>query len=199
MTAFITRCLKSSKLFWIGIWLVFATIPVWAEGIVVRKAEAELADGQLLVSTRFDIKLTNTLFQAMELGIPLAFRLEFELVRPRITAWYLSLAEWFDPHAHLIFKLTYQPLINRYRVTIGSLSTFYPSLDSALAAVGSIQGWRVLDSGELAGLSPDKVAARVRLELDFSELPKPYQLNALGSSEWALTSNWIPLTMKGSG
>jgi hypothetical protein len=64
--------------------------------------------------------------------------------------------------------------------------------------VGAIQGWRELNPGELSGSSPDQLAGRVRLALDISELPKPYQLNALGSSDWTLSSNWVSLDMKGS-
>jgi hypothetical protein len=37
----------------------------------------------------------------------------------------------------------------------------------------------------------------VRLVLDVSELPKPYQLNAFASPDWTLSSNWISLDMKG--
>lgn len=200
MTAFITRCLKSNKkLFLAWVWLVCTAVPGWAEGITVRKAELEFVDGQISVSTRFNIKLTNTLYQAMTQGIPLPFRLEFELARPRIASWYLSLAEWFNPHARLIFKLSFQPLTNRYRVTLGSLSTSYPTLEKALAAVGSIQGWRVLGADELVWFSTtDKIVAHVRLEVDIGELPKPYQLNALGSSDWALTSGWVNVEIKGS-
>jgi len=194
MTAFITRCLRNVSLL---VWLACAVLPAWADGISASRNEAELVDGQLSVSTRFNVKLPNTLYQTLTQGIPLSFRLQFELTRPRTTAYYLTVKEWFDPHASLAFKLSYQPLTNRYRVTIGTLSTYYQSLDKALAALGAIQGWRVLDPGTLGGISPDKVAGRVRLELDIGELPKPFQLNALGSPDWGLASNWINLDVKG--
>ncbi len=197
MTAFITRCLRNVSLF---VWLLTcAVLPAWGDGISAIRSDAELVDGQLSVSTRFNVKLPTTLYQTLTQGIPLSFRLEFELTRPRTTAYYLSVKEWFDPHASMVFKLSYQPLTNRYRVTIGSLSTYYQSLDKALASLGAIQGWRVLDSGALSGVSADKVAGRVRLELDIAELPKPFQLNALGSPDWGFASNWTTLDVKGGG
>ncbi|GGY09789.1 DUF4390 domain-containing protein [Paludibacterium paludis] len=180
-------------------WLACAALPAWSDGISASRSEAELVDGQLSVSTRFNVKLSNTLYQTLTQGIPLSFRLEFELTRPRATAYYLSVKEWFDPHASMAFKLSYQPLTNRYRVTIGSLSTYYQSLDKALAALGAIQGWRVLEPGTLSGVSADKVAGRVKLELDIGELPKPFQLNALGSPDWGLASSWTNLDVKGGG
>jgi hypothetical protein len=196
MMASTTRCLRNLSLL---LWLLACTVSTaWADAISAKRAEAELVDGQLAVSTRFNIKMPLGLSEALTQGVPLTFRLEFELSRPKLTAYYLDVSQWFSPHASIAFKLSYQSLTNRYRVSIGSFSNYYPSLVEALRSVGGIQGWRVLDAGSLSGRSPDQVAGRIRLALDISELPKPYQLNAFGSSDWTLTSSWISLDMKGS-
>ncbi|BEV72427.1 MULTISPECIES: DUF4390 domain-containing protein [unclassified Paludibacterium] len=171
--------------------------PAWADNVNARRAEAELIDGQLAISTRFNIKLPSGLSEALTQGVPLTFRLEFELTRPRSTALYLNLSQWFAPHASMVFRLSYQPLTDRYRVAIGSFANYYSNLNEAMRAIGAIQSWRVLNVGALSGNSPDQVAGRVRLVLDISELPKPFQLNALGSSDWTLGSNWTSLDMKG--
>ncbi|WP_243729337.1 DUF4390 domain-containing protein [Paludibacterium purpuratum] len=182
---------------WLVCLLVCLSHFAWADSISARRAEAELVDGQLAISTRFGIKLPPGLSEALTQGVPLTFRLEFELTRPRTTAYYLNLSQWFAPHASIIFKLSYQPLTDRYRVTIGSFSNYYASLNDAMRAIGAIQSWRVLNAGTLSGDTPDQVAGRVRLVLDISELPKPFQLNALGSADWTLGSNWVALDMKG--
>jgi len=197
MTASITRCLRNTSLL---LWLLTCALPAaWAsDAVSAKRSEAELADGQLAVSTRFNIKLPNGLSEALTQGVPLTFRLEFELTRPRLASYYLNLSQWFAPHASISFKLSYQSLTNRYRVTIGSFSNYYSSLPEALRAIGAIQSWRVLDPGYLSSDTPDQVAGRVRLVLDISELPKPFQLNAFGSSDWTLSSNWIVLDMKGA-
>ncbi|WP_293759889.1 DUF4390 domain-containing protein [uncultured Aquitalea sp.] len=183
------------------IWLLACTVmTAQAEGIVARRAEAELTpDGQLSVSSRFQTRLPNSLSDALQQGVTLTFRLEFQLTKPRSTAYYLDLKEWFDPHASLAYKLSYQPLTSRYRVTIGSFSNYYGSLNEAMGVVGAIQDWRVLDNGALDPKSPGKVAGRIRLVLDIGELPKPFQLNALGSSDWSLSSNWTSLNVKEGG
>ena len=196
MTASITRYLRNASLI-LGLWCATA-LCVFADTLPASRAEAELAgDGQLSVSTRFQVKLPPALSDALEQGITLPFRLDVEITKPRLLAYRLSLSQWFEPHASLSFKLSFQALTNRYRVTIGSLSRYYNSLPEALSAVGSISGWRVLDPGALNGLTPRDVEARVRLSLDIGELPKPFQLNALGSSEWGLASGWVNLGMKG--
>jgi hypothetical protein len=194
MTASITRCLRNVSLL---LWLLVCAVPsAWADAVVAHRAEAEIVDGQLAVSTRFSIRLPTGLSDALTQGVPLTFRLEFELTRPRMTAYYLDISKWFSPHADITFKLFYQPLTNRYRVAIGSFSNYYPTLNDAVRSIGAIQNWRVLDPGSLSGATPDQVAGRVRLVLDISELPKPFQLNALGSSDWTLASGWTSLDVQ---
>ncbi|HJV07461.1 MAG TPA: DUF4390 domain-containing protein [Chromobacteriaceae bacterium] len=194
MTASITRCLRSISLIF---WLLTCTVATaQAEGIAPRRAEALLmSDGQLSVSTRFQTRLPYSLTETLAQGVVLTFRLEFELTRPRTTSYFLDLRQWFEPHASLAFKLAYQPLTNRYRVTIGSLSNYYASLNEALNAMGGIQDWRVLEPGALDPRRPSQVAGKVRLSLDIGELPKPFQLNALGSSDWSLSSGWQNLVI----
>lgn len=195
MTGFITRCLRSLSLL---VWLSAVMVqPAWADSIAAQRAVATLINGQLSVSTRFDIKLPAGLNDALMQGVPLPFRLEFELTRPRATSYYLNISNWFAPHASMSFTLSYQPLTQRYRRSIGSFATYYPTLGDALRAIGAIQGWRVLSPGLLSDVAPDDVAGRVRLILDISELPKPFQLNALGSSDWTLASVWTNLDIKG--
>ncbi|MBI3145549.1 MAG: DUF4390 domain-containing protein [Pseudogulbenkiania sp.] len=197
MTASITRCLRSaSLLFWL---IACAVLPAWADSISATRSEAELSEGQLAISTRFDIKLTPSLSDALAQGVALPFRLEFELTRPRSTAYLLDVKEWFEPHARLHFKIAYQSLTSRYRVSIGSLSRYYPTQAEALSALGAIHGWRVLEPGTLNGLSADRVKGRVRLLLDIGGLPTPFQLNALGSSDWSLASDWVELNVKDAG
>lgn len=196
MTASITRYFRNASLI-LGLWCATAFC-AFADSLHASRAEAELVDGQLAISTRFQVKLPQPLSDALEQGVTLAFRLDVELTRPRTLAYRLSLYQWFEPHASLTFKLSYQALTGRYRVTIGTLPRYYPNLDEALAAVGSIRGWRVLEPGTLGNLSSHDVEARTRLVLDIGELPKPFQLNAFGSPEWGLSSDWINLGVKGS-
>ncbi|MCT6881821.1 MAG: DUF4390 domain-containing protein, partial [Snodgrassella alvi] len=82
------------------------------------------------------------------------------------------------------------------RVSMGStFSTEYNSLETALKAIGAAANWRVLSSGTLSGVSAGEVRADVRLSLSISQLPKPFQINALTSHNWQLDSGWHRLVI----
>lgn len=196
MTVFTMHCWPGIVKLLCAFALLFA-LPAQADTINVTRSEAELtSDGQLLVSTRFDVQLPPSLNQALQQGVALDFKLDFELDKPRFTAYGLKLSNWFSPTASMNFKISYHALTRRYRVTIGSLSNHYTTLGEALRATGAISGWRVLGSGKLSELKPNEIAGRIRLALDLGNLPKPFQLNALGSSDWSLSSGWVNLSIK---
>ncbi|MGL6071177.1 DUF4390 domain-containing protein [Craterilacuibacter sp.] len=168
---------------------------VLADDIQSTKAEAEVSDGKLQLATRFTTELSPDLRDALQQGIPLTFKLEFDLTRPRAYAYYANLRDWFEPTASLDFRLSYYRFTNRYRVSIGSLSTHYANLDEALRAVGNISSWTVLDVSGWDSSDTRRVAGRVRLTLDIGALPRPFQLNALGSRDWTLASDWIDVNV----
>lgn len=194
-----TRCwarLCSLCLIWTCLWLI---VPVSraAEGIAVQRSALTIEGDTLSVSSRFQVTLPPVLLDAVQQGIPLTFQLTFELTRPRSTAYWLRVRHWFDPTAQLDFKLMYYRLTNRYRVSIGSLATSYASLQEAMMAIGGIAGWHVLS---VEGWDQDArrdLRGRLQLSLDVSQLPRPFQLNALGSRDWSLSSSWIPLAPEG--
>ncbi|NDV11447.1 DUF4390 domain-containing protein [Crenobacter sp. HX-7-9] len=192
MTAFITRCLKSLSL----LLLVAGMGLARADGVEVRRAELELAEHKLQLSTRFHTTLPPVLQDALQQGVPLTFELQFELTRPRGYAYYYDLTSWFEPTARLEFKLSYYRFTNRYRLTIGSLSKYYATLDEALSALGNIAGWAVLDVADWSEADARRAQGRVRLALDTGALPRPFQLGALGDRDWALSSPWTDVKVR---
>ena len=166
-----------------------------AETISSRRAEAEVtADGQLSVSTRFQTRLTPSLSDALEQGVVLPFRLEFQLTAAadRLLSEFQRMVRSARPAWLRCPTSPDQSLPGHHRWTVH----FYPTLREALGAVGAIQGWRVLNNGTLDPRAPGRVAGQVRLLLDIGELPKPFQLNALGSADWSLSSDWVKLDVK---
>lgn len=194
MTASTTPCWLKRFSLALGIFIVclLSALPAQAaEGIVVRRLAANIEDGALEISTRYQTTLPPPLQDALQQGVPLTFQLTFELTRPRTSAWWLQVKTLFEPTATLSFKLVYYRLTNRYRVAIGGLATNYGSLNEALSAVGSIAGWRVMDLSSWSRDNQRDLRGRVRLALDIGQLPRPFQLNALGSRDWALESEWV--------
>lgn len=144
---------------------------------------ADGANGAIVLNATFEFELPQALEEAVQKGIALYFNIEFELFRKR---WY-----WFDrmvASQTLVYRLSYSPLTRQYRLARGGLSQPFDSLDEALALVKSVRNWKVM---ERAQLSPrDEYEAQVRMRLDVSQLPKPFQVNAITSREWSLASDW---------
>lgn len=194
--AFITRLFKSSKLMLMPILLA---VPLYAaaEGITAIRAEADLTEnGQLSISSRFKTELPDQLKQALQQGVPLNFSLSYQLSEPTIAAYRFRLEHLLNDGNSVNYKLAFHPLTNRYRVTVGTFSTEYDTLDSALRAVGAIANWKVLNTGTLRNSRPKDVKAQIRLQLSTSKLPKPFQINALTSRSWNLDSGWKSLSVK---
>ena len=141
------------------------------------------ASGPVVLNATFEFELPQALEDAVQKGIALYFNIEFELFRKR---WY-----WLDrmvASQTLVYRLSYSPLTRQYRLARGGLSQPFDSLDEALALIKSVRNWKVLDRAQLT--PREDFEARVRMRLDVSQLPKPFQVNAITSREWSLASDW---------
>jgi hypothetical protein len=147
-------------------------------------------NGAIVLNATFEFELPQALEEAVQKGIALYFNIEFELFRKR---WY-----WFDrmvASQTLVYRLSYSPLTRQYRLARGGLSQPFDSVEEALALVKSVRNWKVVDRAQL---SPrDDYDAQVRMRLDVSQLPKPFQVNAITSREWNLASDWREIQVPG--
>jgi hypothetical protein len=165
--------------------LVLAAPAVRADVIDVRTAELRVAEDEVLLNAEFDFMLNPTLEEALLRGIPLYFVLEFELTRDR---WY-----WLDEKvsaAAVTYRVSYNVLTRQYRVTVGSglLAVTFDTLQEVEHYVGRVTSRPVAPG---AALTPGtRYDAALRLRLDVAQLPKPFQVSALGAREWTLASDW---------
>ncbi len=175
--------------------LLLVSLAVAAEGIVVNSASTQLQEEHYVVNASVGITLNPTLEDVLNKGVPLYFQTEYEIVKPRWYWAYRQMADWFDSSVRLEAKLTYNALTRKYRVTFGSLYQNFSTLPQALAAIGTIRGWPVYDGGYLS--KGRQYEARIRMRLDVSKLPKPFQINTIGTQEWDLASEWRPINFVG--
>lgn len=145
--------------------------------------------GGAVLNATFEFEMPQVLEEAVQKGIALYFNIEFELFRTR---WY-----WLDrklTSSTLTYRLSYSPLTRQYRLARGGLSQSFESLDEALSLLKSVRQWKVIERGLLR--PGDDYEAQVRMRLDVSQLPKPFQVNAITSREWSLASDWrdVPVT-----
>jgi len=164
--------------------LLFAAVPfASAEGITISKAEIAPTEDGWTLNADFDIQFSQKLEEAVTRGVPLAFVMEFELSRPR---WY-----WFDEKPvkqSQTYKITYTPLLRQYRLSVGNLYQNFTRFDEVKRVLSRVRGWHVADKGAVK--AEGDYQANLRLRLDTGQLPKPFQLNAVASSDWALNSEW---------
>ena len=186
MTASSTRfCRRSSWLAAFAALVVAAAaaLPARADGIEVRKAALITAEDGYFLEAEFDIALTHTLEEALNKGVPLYFTLEFELIRPR---WY-----WLNEklaNARQQYRLSYNALTRHYRVGVGRLYQNFGTLSEALSFLSQV---RLRDFAEPGALGKGaSYTAALRLRLDTSQLPRPFQISAVGSREWSISSDW---------
>jgi hypothetical protein len=161
---------------------IFSSI-AYSQGIKLRQIQLEPIDQKWTINASYQIELPPELSDAVKKGITFQFLTELNVTRGR---WY-----WFEEKpitAVKIIKLSFQPLTQLYRVNVGALTLSANTLEEALIQVGAIAGWQV---AELSVLDNGRqYEGVIRMRLDLSQLPKPFQINALNAREWNLSSDW---------
>ena len=163
--------------------LALATPAMAAEGIAVRGAALQAAEDGWQVEAEFDVQFSPRLEEAVNRGVPLFLVVEFEISRPR---WY-----WFDEkpiRTSQVYKISYTPLLRQYRLSVGNVYQNFTRFEEVTRVLSRLRGWHVADKG---AIRKDQVyQAALRMRLDTAQLPKPFQLNAIASSDWTLESDW---------
>ena len=186
MTVSSTRSCRRADLFGalVALWMVIAAFTgAHAQGIDVKRPTLTVSDDQVVLEAQFAISLTPTLEEVLNKGVPLYFLLEFELIRPR---WY-----WFNERAYYMqqeYRLSYNALTRQYRLGVGNLHQNFSSLAEALDVMSRVRRRQEIEPGTIRR---ETYLAGLRMRLDTAQLPKPFQLNALGSREWYVGSDWF--------
>jgi len=169
--------------------LAVAAFRAAANEVEVHAASVEAVEGGLILNADFSFELSQRLEEIVASGVPLYFRVEFELTRPR---WY-----WFDEKAvsrQLQLRLSYHALSRHYRLSTGMLQQNFASLADALNVLKRVRNWLIAD--RTFTFSDADYEAAVRLRLDAGMLPRPFQLSALTSRELQLESDWKRFTVR---
>lgn len=195
-TAFSTHCWKSARRFLAVLLAALLAVAPVAEaadqGITLKEAKLELAEDGWQLSADFDIQFTPTLQEAVIRGVPLYFIYEFEARSPR---WY-----WFDRKNVVAVRerrVSYTPLTQQYRVSVGNFSTNVSNFDDVKRQLSTLRGWAVTGRDSLR--PGERYEVMVRMRLDTAQLPKPFQMTAFASREWNLASDWARWTLVPDG
>ena len=166
-------------------------LPAFAQGqgAELTQFQLERGDEGLLLSAAVHFDPPAVIEDALLKGIPMFFVAEATLYRDR---WY-----WYDreiARAQRHMRLSYQPLTRRWRLTISptvignsgvALSQNFDSKEEALAAVQRISRWKIADAGDM---NPnERYNVDFRFRLDVSQLPRPFQIGAVGQADWNIS------------
>jgi len=163
--------------------------PARADDIEVVDVRLAATEDGVVLAADFAFELNPRLAEVVTNGVPLYFVVEFELTRPR---WY-----WFDEKAaakRLQLRLSYHALSRQYRLSTGVLQQNYATLEEALNVLRRVRNWQVAERGTV--LADANYEAAVRMRVDSTLLPKPFQLSAITSRELNLESPWRRFTFR---
>jgi len=141
---------------------------VAAEGISVKSARVVAGDEGYTLDAAFNVVFNQTIEDVLNRGVALNLRAEFELIR-----------EW---------RLAYDVLTRKYRLSTGALYQNFDQLEDAQRVLSVFR--ENLALGHDSVHSGSVYRARVRMRLDVSRLPKPFQVNAITGRDWNLGSDW---------
>lgn len=198
--AFITHCWRRARAD-LSVLMACALFGLWqpaalrAQPAVVEITQMDLSrngDGvELAANVKF--QLPPAVQDALYKGLPVIFVAEAEIYRER---WY-----WLDKRvggAQRHMRLVFQPLIRRWRLSVGTgpasgseagvaLAQTFDTLDEALGVIRRVASWRIADFAELEAGTRHRLELRFRLDL--AQLPRPLQIGALGESDWVLAAS----------
>lgn len=151
--------------------------------MTLSHSEFRRHDDHYRLDAAYVVALGDALEEALAKGVALPFVVEFEVRRPR--------SFWFDETVAEVqrsARISYSALLRGYQVESGPYRKSFDDLAPALAWLGRIEAWPVLDT-RLVNARADHVA-RLRMRLDAQALPKPLQISVLTSRRWELESPW---------
>ena len=169
---------------WLAL-LVFVPVLAWTAEIDISNPQISAGDDGYVLSADFRLELNPRLEEAVTRGVVLYFVADFELTRAR---WY-----WLDEKLasrSQTYRLSYHALTRQYRLSTGGLHQSFPSLSEATQVLSRLRNRTVVDKNEKAVRPGDAYEASLRMRLDVTQLPRPFQISALGNKDWSLGSDW---------
>lgn len=191
---FIMHWLKKNN--WLAILLlILLSFVAHAEGISIsEKTGFRNERGEALISVIFQVSLPSSLKTALRQGVPLYFVLDYDLIDSTYTDYAFSAKSLFKWTNQIHYKLTYQPILNKYNLSMDGYATSYDNLTVALNAMGHLLNFNITDElGRKPVGQNQTITAKVRLALNVKDLPKPFQVNKLTSKDWILDSDWVDI------
>ena len=172
----------------------------WAQAQVateISPLRIEHSEEEWQLSTQLQFELPTAVEEALLKGIPMVFVISAEVLKER---WYWYWSDKRIALAERSMRLAYQPLTRRWRLNVGPaaatpgnvgliLSQNFDTLAQALAAIKRVSKWKFADAADLDASAKYKLEFRFRLDL--AQLPRPFQIGAIGQSDWDISASQL--------
>jgi hypothetical protein len=173
------RAMRGGAAAWLALVMALSAGGARAEGVELTLLTLQRLDAGLTLDFNVRMALPRPVEDALQRGVPLYFVAEATLYRHR---WY-----WRDQRVTRTqrqWRLSYQPLSDNWRVSLGGLAQTYPTLNDAMGAISGAARWKIADNSQL---DPDeRYYVEFSYKLDISQLPRPMQFGIGGQGDWAL-------------
>jgi hypothetical protein len=168
-----------------------AVLPLWAQPLTTLQQTTLARNEEGLFLTAVVVyEPSASVAEAVARSVPLYFVAQADVMRER---WY-----WADQRvasASRTYRLAYQPLTRRWRVSVAAgsgpagslqyaLHQNHDSLKQALAAVTRLYGWKVAEAEALNGSGHHYL--NFQFKLDMALLPRPFQLDMNAQTDWTI-------------
>jgi len=188
---------RSANRLYAFIWLIIVSLALVfsqlahaaTSAIHIKSAELIQSDEAYALTADFDISFSPIIEDALNKGVPLTFLVEFQLSSPR--------RYWFDDEIVTqtqYLTLSYHALSRQYLVNRNNHQQSFASLQQAKEEFSKIKPWAVVDKKLVR--KGDAYFAAIKVRLDQTKLPKPLQVEAIGSDDWNIASEryrWTPI------
>ena len=156
----------------------------------IAQLKLERSEDGVLLTANVRFELPQVIDDALAKGIPMFFVAEAVLYRDR---WY-----WYDKEVAVTarhMRLSFQPLTRRWRLVVSpnpignsglALGQTFDTREEAMAAVQHISHWKIAEAGDVDPEARYNVDFRFRL--DVSQLPRPFQIGAVGHADWNIAA-----------
>ncbi len=180
--------------FCVYLWLCYMPFARAQSTLVeISQMQIERNESGVFFSANLKFELPNLVEDALHKGIPMFFVAEIDVLRDR---WYWSDKPVASQARYM--RLAYQPLTRRWRLNVGPtamgnsglgvvLNQNFESMADALANMQRFSRWRIADAADID--FDGKTHAEFSFRLDVSQLPRPFQIGAMGQSDWNLSGS----------
>jgi hypothetical protein len=170
----------------------------------LEQLKLERTEEGVFLSSVLQLNLAPAVESALERAVPIYFVMQADVFRER---WY-----WADRKVvstSRTYRLAYQPLTRRWRVSVSSgagpatglqyaLHQNFETLNQAVASIARVSHWRVAEAERLEGDAVHHL--NYQFKLDLALLPRPFQLGMNAQPEWHIDVRrslpvplWVPV------